>query len=251
MARSSALVLVALAGSGCDLVFGLDGEARPCELEPFTDVTPTDLVSAEDFSIDWDMTFGVVVQDIGAFEIDLATNELTPIELGAWVHRGLALTPEGRALFYTSFAEPPILKGALRGGPAAWQLDAGVPRGTFAGTPSADVYGPRRLLVKMREGSDEVQEYEDRSGRWTPIGTPRALQSRFAPNLTPNGLTMVYAGVDATGAPAVLAAQRPSTDAEFGEPMVVLPGEVQTAQLLGQCKQLYTSDGQMLRRYAR
>ena len=65
MARSSrALVGCALVGSlaGCDLVFGIDGESTPCELSSFEAVTPVDVTPAEDFSFDWDETFGVVQQ---------------------------------------------------------------------------------------------------------------------------------------------------------------------------------------------
>lgn len=255
MARSSFL-MITLAGSlaGCDAVFGLSGDVDPCELASFEGVTAEELIEAEDFSFDWEETFGVIQMNGSMYEIEPRARTLTPtpIDIGPYVNLGLALTPEGDALFYTIVTEPKELKGALRGGAADWRLDAGVPRGTFAGTPSADVFGPRRVMVKMRESIDEtVQEYEDVRGRWTTVGEPRVIVTSRAPNLTPNGLTMVYPGFTETGDPVVLAAQRPSTSEAFGEPTAILSGMFSSAQLVGECARLYTTDGNMLRRYDR
>lgn len=248
MARSD-LALAALLLGGCDLVFGIDAEETPCELGAFGE--GVDVIAAEDFSFDWEETFGVVVQSGAAYEMNPVDATLAPIDIGPYVNHGLALTPEGDALFYTIVVEPLTLKGALRGA-TSWRLDASVPRGTFAGTPSADVFGPRRVMVRMRAGSDEpVQEYEDISGVWTPVGDGRAMTTLRAPNLTPDGLTMVYAGVTETGEPGVFAEQRVSRSAAFGPPHQLLAGEVQAVQLLGRCQRMYTSDGTTLRRYDR
>lgn len=238
--RLSALALVPLFG-GCDLVFDIGTEAEPCELASFTDATAVDIVRADDFSANWAMTFAVVTSDGASYEIDLATSILTPIDLGPYQYRGLSLAPEGNSMFYTAGSEPMILKGALRGGTTQWLLDATTPRGTFAGTPSADVFGPRRVLIRERENTEAIQEYEDVAGRWMPVGEPRTVASRLAPNLTPNGLTMVFVGTDDEGMPAVQAAQRPSIAEWFG-PVTTLrsaPG-ITSAQLLGECKRLYT-----------
>jgi hypothetical protein len=253
MARFDLAVIVAVGSlAGCDAVFGLSGDVEPCEVGSFADVTAEDVIEAEDFSFDWDQTFGVIQTNGSMFELDPTTKALTPIELGPYSNVGLALTPEGNAMFYTIVVEPPELKGALRGGTADWRLDAGVPRGTFAGTPSADGFGPRRLMVKMRDGVDiAVQEYEDVNGRWTTVGTPREMSTQRAPNLTPNGLTMVYSGFTETGDAAVFAEQRESTSEAFGEPTQILSGMFLNVQLVGECARLYATDGTMLRRYDR
>jgi hypothetical protein len=247
--RLAALAAATLALAGCDLVVGIDTDPTPCQLGSFADATPVDIVPAEDFSADWDMRFAVVMSQGLSFELDLATRALTPIDLGPYSNIALALTPEGNALFYTINTEPYVLKGALRG--ESWLLDATVPRATFVGTPSADVFGPRRMLVRERAENDLIAEFEDVAGRWTQIGEPQAMAATRVPDLTPNGLTMVYAGTDAGGSPAVMAAQRTSTSERFGPPTVLLPGVFSSAQLLGDCKRLYTSDGETLRQYDR
>ena len=247
--RLATLAVATLGLAGCDLVVGIDTDPSPCELGSFAEATPVDLVAAENFSADWEMRFAVVMSEGLPYELDLETNALTPIDLGPYMNVALALTPEGNALFYTTNTEPYVLKGALRGD--AWLLDATVPRATFAGTPSADVFGPRRLLVRERAENDLILEYEDVAGRWTTVGEPHSVPATYVPDLTPNGLTMVYAGTDADGNPAVMAAQRRSTSEWFGTPTVLLPGTFSSAQLLGECKRLYTSDGTTLRQYDR
>lgn len=255
MARSRAVAAVALALlGGCDLVFDVNTDSEPCELGSFADATPLDLAPADDFSTDWDMTFAVVMDRGLAIELDLAKNTSTPIDLGPYTTLGLSLAPEGNALFYTASAEPALLKGALRPTAAQWLLDAGVPRGTFAGTPSADVFGPRRVLVKERDTSTDIQEFEDVAGRWMPIGSPHPMTTDRAPNLTPNGLTMVYVEADEAGELVVRAAQRPSIAEWFGAPTTLRAGAFRTAQLLGECKRLFTietGESSTLRRYDR
>jgi len=253
MARSSRCLVglaLTLALGGCDVVLGVDREAEPCDLGAFDPERGADLGPAEDFSLDWDETFGVVANEGFTYEIDPRTMERTPTDLGPYASVALALAPEGDSLFYTALIEPPVLKGALRADPAAWKLDAGVPAGTFAGTPSADVFGPRRVLVKLRESFDApVQEYEDQDGRWVAVGDPLRVPAMRAPHLTPNGLTLVYASVDES--PAIVVAQRSSTSAPFGAPTPILAGTFANAQLLGNCKRLYATDRSTLRRYDR
>jgi len=259
MDRSRSIAAAAIAllplGAGCDLAFDIDTQADPCELESFADATAVDHVPSEDFSVDWEMSFGVVMSSGLTYEIDLTTNALTPIDLGPYVPRAFSLAPEGSSMFYTASAEPALLKGARRPRAAERRLDAGVPKGTYAGTPSADIYGPRRMLLKEKETSTDIIELEDVAGRWTPVGEPHPMVTDHAPNLTPNGLTMVWPGYNEAGEPAVYAAQRPSISEWFGEPTVLRTGKTMRAQLLGECKRLYVSetpDGQQqltLRRY--
>lgn len=247
---ASKLVALAVALTGCDMVFGVDGEETPCALGDYAQAV--DLAPAEAFTFDWDETFGVVQTSDGLpYEIDRDGVVVGPIDLGSYLTVSLALAPEGDALFYTVVAEPMLLKGALRNASTQYTLQAGVPRGTFAGTPSADVFGPRRVLVKLRPGLDDlaVQEYEDVSGTWVAVGEPQTIATERAPNLTPDGLTMVYPGVTEGGEPAVFAAQRSARSSTFGAPVKILDGAFTGAQLCGRCARLYATDGAMLRRY--
>lgn len=239
--RSIAAVAIALLG-GCDLAFDIDLEPKPCELASFADAPAVTHAPADDFSVDWEMSFAVIISQGLTYELDLTTNTQTPIDLGPYVPRGFSLAPEGSSMFYTASAEPALLKGALRPSAAEWLLDAGVPKGTYAGTPSADIYGPRRLLLKEREESTDIIELEDVEGRWTPIGEPHPIATIQAPNLTPNGLTMVWPGYNEANEPVVFAAQRPSISEWFGEPTVIRTGHTARAQLLGECKRLYVID---------
>jgi hypothetical protein len=251
--RLVALALVApLCGvAACDSVVGIETDAKPCTLGAFTEEMPLQITAAEDFSIDWDMTFAVVAVNGRPQELDLATMTASDIDLGPYNDLGLALAPEGNALFYTAAIEPMVLEGALRGGATQWQQGATVPHGTFAGTPSADVFGPRRMVLKVRPTDTTVIELEDQSGVWTQIGDPHPLASVRAPNLTPNGLTMVWPGTGDDGMPAVFAAQRKTTANWFGTPTVLRSGMYYNAQLLDSCKRLYTTDGNMLEEYDR
>ena len=238
LARSSLLVLLA----GCDLVFGVNGQPAPCELGSFDEAARTEIVEADEFSVDWDQTFAVISQVGLSWEVSLSDRIQKPIDLGVYMNLALALAPEGHAVFYTTSVEPPTLAGALRGD-NAWQLDARVPIGTYAGTPSADVFGPRRVLVRMRPNDTDVQEYEDQDGRWVTVGAPFELASEFPPNLTPNGLTMVYAGFNAAGEAGVFAHSRNSVDEPFGDAVVLSMQPLHRPQLCGQCQQLYVIDG--------
>lgn len=246
--RRFVLVVAALSG-GCDTVFGLDAEERPCDGSSFAAATPVDITAANMFSVSWDRSLVVFVTDGIAYERALPDGPPTPIDLGIYVDMALALTPEADALFFTAAIEPPVLMGALRSTAGAWSPAPVVPRGTFAGTPSADAFGPRRLLVRLRFGLPDVQEYEDDAGKWMPVGAPHAVDGGFAPNLTPNGLTMVYVN-PAGELPGVYSASRPSTAEWFGPPVAILPGGHQQPQLLDKCKQLFVvDDDQVLRRY--
>src|SRR5690349_6620143 len=132
---------------GCDAVFGLSGDPRPCDTSSFDQVTPSDIAPAEQFSISWDRSLAVVQSGGLMFEMNLPSTDMKPIDLGIYVDVQLSLNPEGDALLYTAEIEPPVLQGALRIGDAQWSTGAQVPLGTFAGTPSADAFGPRHVLV--------------------------------------------------------------------------------------------------------
>jgi hypothetical protein len=261
MARSSAmLATIALAHvSGCDLVFGVDPAPSPCELGSFEMAMVEDIVAADELSLDWNGTLAVVMWEGNAFELDVKTSVLTPINLGLYHNRNIALSPEGNALLYTAGDEPPVLRGALRRKPGSWELETDAPPGTYAGTVSADAIGPRRLLVTIGQLDDSVVEYEDIAGRWTVVSGPHPLTSLRTPNLTPDALTMVYAAEDPAGEVAIFAAQRATTSEWFGEPIRLRSGSFVSAQLVGRCTQLYVTESvlsdttttSMMRRYER
>ena len=237
--RSSALCILL---AGCDLAFGVGGEPEPCALTAFDDAPVEDLVEAEDFSVNWDQTFAIVARETATLEVTFG-GEQKPIDLGVYVNQGFALAPEGNALFFTAIVEPPLLQGAVRTGDAMWSPASALPPGRFAGTPSADVFGPRRVLVTV---DGKLLEFEDDAGRWVAVGTPHLLDLGRAPNLTPNGLTAVYVGTD-----GIYAMSRPTIDDWFGEPVKLLASADRSPQLLGQCKRLYTTHDNVLRRYQR
>jgi hypothetical protein len=247
----SRVCALALVCGGCDLVFGVGGDQEPCSLESFETVAPVDVTTAEMFSVDWDQRFAVLLDSGIAYEHDLATGTRTSFELTEYSPTGLSLIPEGVALFYTAQIEPPELRGALRASASQWHVAPAVPAGMYAGTPSADAIGPRRVLVKMQMTDPTVQEYEDVAGRWMPVGEPHPVASQLAPNLTPNGLTMVFSGVDALGNQNVFAAVRDTIDDWFGDPVVIYPGAYASVQLVDQCRSLYAGDGTMVRRLDR
>ena len=252
MARSelllAVLLLAVLLCGGCDLVVGMSEDERPCGTDTFHG-QPTPLVEATAFSIDWDQHDAVLVLDNGlASQYSLATHEQTAIDLGGYVGTALSLSPEGTGLFFTAMIEPPtLIAAALQ--KSTWQTGQRVPRGTFAGTPSADVFGPRRVIVRLRDAAPAVQEFEDQSGIWVAVGDPHDLPGVAAPNLTPNGLTMVYAGGDST--PGIYQATRASTSDWFGDPQLVLAGAHLAPQLLGRCSNLYVIDNSTTRTLTR
>jgi hypothetical protein len=251
MARSSWIALgVAVWCGGCDLAFGVDPEEQPCDVSSFDDARYTEITHAFDFSINWDQTRGVVV-DTFNYDLALPGGDRTPIDLGLYSPVSVALVPEGNALFYTISVEPEELHGALRNTNGTWLLGATVPRGTVAGTPSADVFGPRRVVVQMRAGDAAVQEYEDAGGRWVTVGDPHPLVAETPPNLTPNGLTAVFSRSNDDGSADIFMMTRASTADWFGEPTKILGAADHHPQLLGNCKRLYTAHEGMLRRYDR
>ena len=247
MARSELLIALALV-SGCDVVVGLSGDQHACGTTTFKADKGTPIVATEDFSIDWDATFAVLATGGLVSEYHFADKSQTPIDLGGYDNLGLALAPEGNGLFFTASIEPPTLMAAgLQ--KDAWRIGQQAPKGAYAGTPSADTFGPRHSLVRSDPETQTVQEFEDQDGVWVAVGDPHTVPGFVAPNLTPNGLTMVYA--DNGGSTGVFVATRTSTDAWFGTPVLVLEGNHRYPQLLGRCSDLYVIDDGTLTRYER
>lgn len=232
-----ALLLVASL-AGCDAVLGLDDDPGPCGTGSFADASTHDVAQAWTFSMTRDASLIVLVNAGVPFQIR-AGGDPEPIDLGAYLPASFSLAPDGSSLFYTASIEPPQLLGAYRAGDG-WQLSATVPRATYVGTPSAGEYGPRRMLARETMTSADLQEYEDVDGVWTPHGDPLPSPGAFAPNLTPTGLTMVFATSE-----GIWLASRDALDAAFAAPTLVLPGEHGAPQLLDNCHTLYTVDTEM------
>jgi hypothetical protein len=150
-------------------------------------------------------------------------------------------------VFYTIAVEPFELRAATREGARRYTKLSTLPKGTWAGTPSSRLYGPQRMIVRLRDLRDEVQEYEEREGAWVPVGDLHMLRGDQAANLSLDGLTMVYAGYGPDGAPGVFAAQRRDTSEWFREPHVqLLAGRHRGPQLSPACTTLETiTDGQV------
>lgn len=240
MTPMRALVVVAL--SGCDGVFGLtDTGAVPCGSASFDGVPPQILLAADMASVNWDRDRAVVMIDGAAFEQPLPHGPQQVVDLGGYGATSLSLAPEGDALFYVAQIEPIELRATVKR-ETGWIPDLVLPGGTYAGTPSADEFGPRHVVVRLHEGKSDVQEYIAQDGAWVASGVPHPLDGVLAPNLTPSGLDVVYSGADSDGSPAVLAAHRSSVDVWFDPPSVILHGLHHGPQLLGRCSDLYVVD---------
>jgi hypothetical protein len=237
-------LLVGVLCAGCDVIVGVDESPAPCGTASFAKAKQTVITPADDFSISWDLSFAVLVKNGWPYEMALPNGMPIDIDLGVYNDEGLSINPEGNAVFFTAMIEPAVLHAAVRTAPGMWKDDPIMPVGTFAGTPSADEFGPKRVLVLMQNVlSAQLQEYENDDGLWKPVGDAHPNVSDRAPNLTPNGLTMVYN--DGTGAVGI--ATRKSTADWFGDPVTILRAsqyaDDHTApQLLDQCRQLYVID---------
>jgi hypothetical protein len=216
MARSELVLLLAL--TGCDDVVGISDDPRPCGPAMFTG-SGAPIVEADAFSIDWDQQLAVLSKSGLASQYQFSDGTLTPIDLGVYVSDHFALAPEGTGLLFTAEIDPPTLLAAARKDDAAWTMGGRTPAGTYAGTPSADAFGPRHALVRVHQSDPTIREFIDDNGVWKPIGEPHEMPGVGAPNLTPNGLTLVFATED-----GVYQATRSSRETWFGEPTLVLPG---------------------------
>jgi hypothetical protein len=251
------VLVLACAAGGCDLVFGVSDDAAPCGDESFAGAVSTAIVTAQAFSVSW-AGDRIAYEDSGVLrDRPLPDGAPRSIDLTVYDALEIALTPEADAMFFTANIEPPVLQAFVRSG-ASWLLDGVVPSGAIAGSPSAVEFGPRRVLVRIRQDLPGVQEYEADGDHWRPVGDVHPVGGmQAAPNLTPSGLDMIYTELIGD-APGVVVAHRPSTGAWFGAPRVILPGSYESAQLLGRCRTLYALDvrpelgaGAIVRRYDR
>lgn len=218
-------------------MFGLSGgELRPCDDSSFASAKPTHIVDAYAFSVTWERDRMYFATGL-TYEMSLPNGKPQAVDLGPYSADTLAVAPEGDGMFFTVAFEPPMLLGAVQTG-SAWASDPLVPLGTYAGTPTAAAFGPRRVLVRLRYSLSQVQEYEDDGNTWQPVGPVHSIPGDFAPNLTPAGFDMVYA--DHAG--AVWIAHRPSVGEWFGDATMILDGQHQFPQLLDRCHELYVID---------
>lgn len=230
-----------LGAGGCNLVLGVSSETAPCDDASFAAAAGTRITRAEAFSVSWDQDQVLYSADGITYDRPLPSGDPIAVDAVLYVAMALALSPEGDAMFVTAEIEPPVLQAAIRSSATHWTTDAIVPRGTLAGAPSAAEFGARRVLVRLRVDQPAVQEYEAAGDHWQPIGDVHPIGGPAVPNLTPNGLDMVYEDADASG-PAVFVAHRRSIDTWFGDPVAILPGEHRFPQLLGRCRTLYALD---------
>lgn len=227
---------LALLLCGCDL--GLSIDNKPCGDDSFASAKAFDVATANYFSVAWDRDRIAYSPGDGLlWEAGLPglTNPKL-VDIGAFNVAGISLAPEGNAVFYTAELEPPELFAVVRAGDA-WTADPILPLGTFAGTPSAGEFGPRHLIVQLRQNGTAMQEYVEDHGHWSAVGGPHEVVADRAPNLTPNGLDMVYADGS-----AVYIAHRASVATWFGAPATILTGDHRSPQLLGACTQLFVVD---------
>lgn len=275
MAVRSGLLIAACTLGGCDLVWGLSGEPPACDLGEgaFDGAERTDLMMAvEDFSVAVENDRVIGTRDAATFEIELDFGGApVPIALGeaAFVKAGFGLAPEGDLLFFSNEVEIPELQIATRT-EAGWTVSVTreKPAGLRAGTPTALVFGARRVLVRVGEAGvvdgevvRDVQEYVEDGDRWRAVGPRQSFPGSFAPNLTPNGMTAVFTDVDEDGRAVVAIATRDSVSDAFAGRTVIYRGDpafaIRTAQLRDddivgkQCGTLFVAEGNQLRRYDR
>ena len=234
---------------GCDVVFDVTGYDAKCDLHRFSaSASPRAIGSAIAFSTSEDTSLLLGATDGGEFFQMTDETSPTAVDLGIYPSLAFALSPEGDQLFLTSVAdEPPRIQSEQRQPDGTWMVAGRVPAGTYAGTPSALRFGPRRLLVHLEPGEVGIQEYiESDLDTWLPAGPVLAIDTPFAPNLSPDALTMVYPAIDPTddGTPSVFARQRDALDEAFGDPVVLLDGDHGAPQLSTRCDSLLVVDNQ-------
>jgi len=227
---------------GCDVVFGADiMPPAPCPTPSFDGAKTTDLMVADAFSLSWDRDRILLVRAGQLTEQTLPDGKPEPIDIGSYVPMSVSLAPEGDALFYSIAVEPPQLHAEVKRS-SGWITDDVVPIGTYAGTPSADEFGPRRVIVRLTDDTAMVQEYVAQGDAWFTADTPKPLDGAFTVNLSPDALDMTYLGVDSDGAPSVMLAHRTTTDVWFDPPTAILHGNHASPQLVDRCRQLYVID---------
>ena len=251
-------LLVVLNLAACDVVWGLSGEPSACELRSFDGIAEREMITdGERFTVDAAGKRSILDFSGTQFErtLDVEIDDRVQIQIGDLIAtRFLSLAPEGDVLFHSRSAEPMHVEIATRTAEGSWvAVDRTPPKGAIAGVPSALEFGPRRVIVRTRQVGSGILEYEDDGSSWVPIGEETPFPGGLPPNLTPNGLTMVYVDTDPqSGQPAVFAASRDSLSDAFGEAKLLrVTAGAATAQLVGNksCDTLYVSETGALRRY--
>lgn len=254
--RELVVVVVGANLAACDVVWGLSGEPSACELRSFDGAAELEMISGGDqYTVDGNAKLAVISISGQLFERTLGGGEPVPLALGPYPPMSIALAPEADLLFHSAGIEPPLLQVAIRNAEGIFvPADRPGPKGVIAGVPSSEAFGPRRVMVRTKLFGD-LQEYEDDGEAWVSVGPRIPGLGSTAPNLTENGLTMVFVDLDpATESSAVFAASRDSTSEPFGESTLLRPVSLNaSAQLSGKktCNTLFTSETDALRRYDR
>lgn len=249
------LSLLAVPGlAACDVVWGLSGEPSACELRSFDGIDDREMITDGDqFTVSSSGKRAIVDATGKQFERELDVEVTVEITVGLPTTKFISLGPEGDLLFHSQPAEPMHIEQATRTSDGIWiEAARNPPKGAIAGVPSASEFGPRHVIVRTRGVGSGILEYEEDGDAWLPVGDEQPFPGALPPNLTPNGLTMVFVDADpATGEPAVFAANRASVSESFGEPRLLrVTAGGKSGQLLGNsCDTLFVSESGALRRY--
>lgn len=269
-----AIALAPLALAACNQILGLDStrlvDAPPpdapyrCtdEAPPLRGM-PVAIVDGEvrSYSISMDRTLAVAVRGNTLYqgEGDMAFAKganLSPPPPSAPVSPRLA--PEGDELF-VSYASPVMVSSPTtivrytRAGDG-WMADPAPILALDAtlvemSAPTRRDLGPRRMVVVATPpaAATELREYVETASGWTladtyalaELGTLRLLH----PNLTPDGLHLVFDGRDETAAPILGYASRATTNDRFANAVDMNPffgrPEVADPFLVEDCSRLY------------
>lgn len=249
-------LLLLLGASGCDAVFGLDEPGLPrCAVGDGFDTARIDAVRTEVDAFSFDKKRQHSVISIRGITVEADGEKGAPQELDllpSYVMISFALEPNGTYFFVTPATEPLVVR-AISKQDGQWRFDPRVPKGAFVGTPTDSMSDqPVRAVARLFENTPEYLEYErDAGGNWIPVGTRFALNAIEAANLTPDGLALVYEGVEQEEH-GVYVAQRASIDEGFREPIRVLAGVHRHPQLFDGCSVLLSvEDGEVLTKLTR
>jgi hypothetical protein len=235
-------LLLLLGASGCDAVFGLDEPGLPrCAVGDGFDNARVDDVRTEVDAFTFDKKREHSILSIRGLMVEADGEKGEPQELGlspSYLMMSVAFEPNGAYVFVTPAVESPVAQTIVKRD-GKWQVDPHVPKGVYVGTPTDSMADqPVRAVARLFENVPEYLEYERApDGSWSPVGAPFTLDATHVANLTPDGLALVYQGIE-KDEPGVYVAQRASLDESFREPIRVFAGVHRAPQLFDGCSVL-------------
>ena len=249
MARSELLIALALV-SGCDVVVGLSGDQRPCGNARFGRQGHADRARPMTSRSTGTQTFAVLASDGAAVEYRFSDKSQTRDRSRRLQHHRARARARGQRPVLHGLDRAADLDGGRARRKSAWRTGQRVPQGTYAGTPSADTFGPRRSLVRARP---RLRDGPGVRGSGRRVGRGRRSARRAGLRRAEPHAERPDDGLPRRrrDSPGIFLATRASTDAWFGTPVLVLEGEHRFPQLLGRCSDLYVIDDGTLTRYER